>query len=92
MKIECYGTFLSGGHLEFIPHFEVLFLKIHIFFYGLDYQKMSLDVFPYNCSPIIFQVRTLELLKMTFIEKKYFLTKNTTLSKCRINQNGDFFA
>jgi hypothetical protein len=35
---------MSGGHLEFLRHFEVLFLKIHnIFFYALDYQNMSLD-------------------------------------------------
>jgi hypothetical protein len=27
-----YGTFVSGGHFEFLRHFEVLFLKINIFF------------------------------------------------------------
>jgi hypothetical protein len=37
-----YGTFMSG-HLEFLPHFELLSLKMHIFsFYGLDCQNMSL--------------------------------------------------
>jgi hypothetical protein len=29
---------VSGGHLEFLHHFEVLFLNIHICsLYGLDY-------------------------------------------------------
>jgi hypothetical protein len=30
-----YGTFVSGGYLEFLRHFEVSFLKIHIFFFFL---------------------------------------------------------
>jgi hypothetical protein len=35
---------LSGGHLDFLRHFEVLFLKIHIFLlFGLGCQNMSLD-------------------------------------------------
>jgi hypothetical protein len=38
-----YGTFVSSGHLEFLRHFEVIFLKIHfISFYGLHYQNLSL--------------------------------------------------
>jgi hypothetical protein len=40
-----YRTFVSGGHLEFIRHFEFLFLKIHIFsIYGLVHG----NVFSYN--------------------------------------------
>jgi hypothetical protein len=31
-----YGTFVSGGHLEFLRHFEVQFLKIHIFLLFMD--------------------------------------------------------
>jgi hypothetical protein len=39
-----YGTFVSGGNLEFLCHFELLFLKIHnISIYGPDYPNMSLD-------------------------------------------------
>jgi hypothetical protein len=41
---EFYRTFMCGDHLEFLRHFEVLFLKIHIFsLHGIDYQNMSLD-------------------------------------------------
>jgi hypothetical protein len=28
-----YGVFVSGGHLECLRHFDVLILKIHIFFF-----------------------------------------------------------
>jgi hypothetical protein len=37
-----YGTFVSGGHLEFLHHFGVLFLRIHKFtFFGSYYQNMA---------------------------------------------------
>jgi hypothetical protein len=36
-----YGTFVIGGHLEFLHHFEMLFNKIHFLVFWLDYQNMS---------------------------------------------------
>jgi hypothetical protein len=59
-----YGTFVSGGHLEFLRHFEVLFLKIHIFFFlwsrlpkyvirsTRKLRAHGTVFFSYNCSPI----------------------------------------
>jgi hypothetical protein len=40
-----YETFVSSheSHLEFIRHIEMLFLKIHIFFFMIYYQNKSLD-------------------------------------------------
>jgi hypothetical protein len=41
-------TFVTGGHLEFLRHFELFFLKILNLFYGLDYQKVSFVIISTN--------------------------------------------
>jgi hypothetical protein len=73
---------VSGCHLEFLRHFEVLFLKIHIFsFYGLDYQNMSSDhemIIALHRALYLFVSR--KALSLSHNHKSYLITgKKTTI-------------